>query len=85
MDPKTGKTEVRSDVKAQSLLRLMLDKYCDVDDQTKLEDALKQLKKVLREDYNKAMQAEETTKQIAKKMANLEYEDTSSNKTNPLL
>ena len=63
----------------------MLDKYCDVDDQTKLEDALKQLKKVLREDYNKAMQAEETTKQIAKKMANLEYEDTSSNKTNPLL
>lgn len=85
MDPKTGNTEVRSDVKAQSLLRLMLDKYCDVDDQTKLEDALKQLKKVLREDYNKAMQAEETTKQIAKKMANMEYADLSATKSNPLL
>lgn len=84
MDPKTGEIKVRSDVKAQSLLRLMFNKYCDVDDQTTLEDALKQLKRVLRDDYNKAMQAEETTKQIAKKMANMEY-DESMKKSNPLL
>ncbi|WP_288646621.1 hypothetical protein [uncultured Lactobacillus sp.] len=85
MDPKTGSTEIRSDVKAKSLLRMMLDRYCDVDDQTELEDALKQLKKVLSEDYNKAMQAEETTKQIAKKMANMEYADLSATKSNPFL
>lgn len=76
MDPATGKTAVRKDIKTQSLLRHLLNKYCEVNDKTPLEEGFKQLKKRFGNEYNIIMTAVELTENIAQKMANQEFSKT---------
>ena len=77
-DPKTGKEQVRLNIKAQSLIRLLLDKYTDATDSTTMADGLHMLKKFFGDDYNSAMQISDMTKDIAKKMAQRKFEETKS-------
>lgn len=73
MNPATGEKFVRKDIKAQSLLRTLLDKYCNVSDKTPMEEGMRKLKQALGNDYNSALAAVGLTEQIAQKMANQEY------------
>lgn len=75
-DENTGKAAIRYDVKAISLLRLLLDKYTDATDHTTMGEALPRLKSALGVDeFNAAMSLVQFTKSVAKNMAERKYEN----------